>query len=95
LPRNSSLLNAPILNNPPSVNFSTGYGGSQEAEALLEKLLKLHPDYADAVPMLAELYLKQNRVADAAALYDSQLARKDLSPQYRAEFSRLRSTLPK
>jgi hypothetical protein len=44
--------------------------------------------------MLGDLYVKHNRLRDAASLYDSQLARTDLPAPYRAELSRRRSTLP-
>jgi hypothetical protein len=55
--------------------------------------VQLHTDYKDAILMLGDLYLKHNRLRYAASLYDSQLARKELPAQYRAEFLRRRGSL--
>jgi tetratricopeptide (TPR) repeat protein len=82
----------------PKFAFSLAYyqvqlGNETEATVTLEKLVQLHPDFMDAILMLSDLYMKHNRLRDAASLYDSQLARKELPAQYRAEFSRRRDSL--
>ncbi|HSP05987.1 MAG TPA: tetratricopeptide repeat protein [Acidobacteriota bacterium] len=83
----------------PKYAYSLAYyqvqlGNEIGATATLEKLVQSHPDYADATLMLGDLYMKKNRVRDAASLYDSQLTRTDLPAPYRAELTRRRSSLP-
>jgi len=45
--------------------------------------------------MLGDLYQKQNRIAEAASLYDQQLAMKELQPEYRQELQRRQAALPR
>lgn len=83
----------------PKFAYSLAYyqlqlGNEIAATATLQKLVQLHPDFVDAILMLGDLYLKQNRVRDAASLYDSQLARKELPAPYRTELTRRRGSLP-
>jgi tetratricopeptide (TPR) repeat protein len=82
----------------PKFAYSLAYfqiqaGKKTAATATLERLAQLHPDYADAILMLGDLYVRQNRMRDAAKLYDSQLAMKELPAQYRDELMLRRKSL--
>jgi predicted Zn-dependent protease len=43
-------------------------GDLRSAEATLDALLRAHPEYADAYGLLAEVYARQGRAAEAQAM---------------------------
>jgi Flp pilus assembly protein TadD len=48
--------------------YQTRSGDQRAAEATLEALLSSHPDHADALGLLVEVYLRQGKLAEARAL---------------------------